>query len=373
MMKKIAIIGAGFAGLNAARKLSRAGLKAQITLFDRKEKFNFLPLLPDCIGRRIKPQFLVYELADFCRRFKIKFIQQEVTALDLANRQVVAGPDLYSYDYLLVSSGSQPNFFSNSDAQSYSFSLNNVTDIQKLILRLEESDPENLVICGGGYTGVEVASNLARLFKKQGLVKRIAVVERLPVVLGMLPGWMQDYVVKNLTSLGIEILTDSVIERIEQDKVWVSGNRSFERAMLIWVAGVKTADFIQKLEIPRNPQGRVMVDDYLRAGQNCFWAGDAVLFNWRGASLRMAVQFAITQGELAAENIIRSFKSLPLKKYRPRDLGYIIPLANNLSCGNILGLNVSGVLATFLHFSMCIYRSLGWKNKAGILGSLIKG
>jgi NADH dehydrogenase FAD-containing subunit len=84
------------------------------------------------------------------------------------------------------------------------------------------------------------------------------------------------------------------------------------------------------------------------------------------------VQFAITQGDLAAANIISSIRKRPLKKYRPLDLGYIIPMANNLSCGNILGLNVSGVLATFLHFSMCIFRTLGWRNKAGILGDLIK-
>jgi len=86
----------------------------------------------------------------------------------------------------------------------------------------------------------------------------------------------------------------------------------------------------------------------------------------------MAVQFAITQGDCAAQNIIRSIKNLPLKKYRPVDLGYIIPLANNRSCGQVLGLNVSGIPATGMHFIMCIFRSLGWKNKIGIINSLIK-
>ncbi len=371
-MRKIIIIGAGFAGLTGVRKLAQANLETEITIFDRKAEFNFLPLLPDCIGRKINPQLLVYALVDFCRRLKVKFIQQEVTALDLANRQVVAGANAYNYDYLLVSSGSQPNFFSNAAAQNYGLPLNNVADIKKIILYLQENDPENLVICGAGYTGVETATNLARLFKQQGVTKKIIMVERLPAVLGMLPGWMRDYALKNLAESQIEVLTGCVVERIEADKVWISGGRQFNRAMLIWVAGVKTADFIRKLELPKNPQGRVIVDEYLKAQENCFFAGDVALFNRRGIALRMAVQFAITQGDLAAANIISSIRKRPLKKYRPLDLGYIIPMANNLSCGNILGLNVSGIFATFLHFSMCIFRTLGWRNKAGILGDLIK-
>jgi NADH dehydrogenase len=372
-MKKIIIIGAGFAGLSCARRLSVSGSDLEITLLDKKGQFDFLPLIPDCIGRRINPKFLTNDLANFCRSFKISFVQEEVVSVDLAAGQVRTGLAKYAYDYLVIASGSQPNFFANSQAQTYGYPLNNIADVGKITRCLQEANFENLIICGAGYTGVEAATNLWLYFKKKGMFKRIIMVERAPEILGPLPDWMKNYVTKNLNTMGIEVLTNSVIEKIGKNEVSVSGGRVFARAVLIWVPGVKTAEFIQKLDIPKNPQGRIIVDEYLRGGQNCFCAGDAAFFGKENHFLRMAIQFAICQGDRTAKNIISSIKNIPLKKYRPLDLGYIIPMANNRSCGQVFGLNVSGAIATFFHFSMCIYRSVGWKNRWGLICNLLKG
>lgn len=84
-MKKIMIIGAGFAGSSAAKRSFRSSLDLEITLFDRKGEFNFLPLIPDCIGRKINPEFLVNEVVNLCRKLKVRFIQQEVVFVDLVN------------------------------------------------------------------------------------------------------------------------------------------------------------------------------------------------------------------------------------------------------------------------------------------------
>jgi NADH dehydrogenase FAD-containing subunit len=85
----------------------------------------------------------------------------------------------------------------------------------------------------------------------------------------------------------------------------------------------------------------------------------------------MAVQFAITQGELAAVNIINSVLGKKLKTYKPIDLGYIIPMANNYSCGIVFGLKIKGILATVFHFAMCIYRLWGVRNKTDFVKSLL--
>ncbi|MFH0918614.1 MAG: FAD-dependent oxidoreductase [Candidatus Omnitrophota bacterium] len=371
-MKKIMIIGAGFAGLSAAQRLSASGLGSAITLFDPKAQFNFLPLIPDCIGRAVNPRFLIQDVANLSGQLKIRFIQEAVTGVDLASGQLQTALSNYAYDYLLIASGSQPNFFSDSAAQAYSYPLNSVLDAQKIIGCLKENKFQNVIICGAGYTGVEAAGNLWLYFKKRGLFKKIIIVERSPAVLGALPAWMKDYVARNLKSMGIEVFINSVIEKVKADQVSVSGGREFSNSMLVWVPGVKTAEFIQKLDLAKNPQGRIAVDEYLRVKQNCFCAGDTAWVGEKNSFLRMAIAFAIAQGERAAENIIRSIKNMPLKKYRPLDLGYIIPLANNHSCGQALGLNVSGYLATFLHFSMCIFRTRGLKNKVGIINNLIK-
>jgi len=372
-MYKIIIIGAGFAGLSAANRLSKCNLDLEVTLFDKKEFSDFLPLVPDVIGRKLKPEFLAFKVGDLLRKQKVYFIKEEVISVDLESRQVITSSSSYAYDFLLIASGSRTNFFANQNAQDYAYALNSVNDVKDIVGALQGNEFDNFIICGGGYTGIEAASNLWLRCRKSGVANKIVIVERAPDILGPLPDWMKIYVRDNLKTMGIEILVNSVIESIKERRVVVSGNRIFEKAMLIWVPGVRTADFIQKLAIEKNPQGRIIVDEYLRFKQNCFCAGDTALFTKENNFLRMAIQFAIVEGDQAADNIIRLIKEFPLKKFIPLDLGYIIPMANNKSCGRVFGLNLKGLLPTLLHFTMCVYHLKGVRNKAELIGDLIKG
>ena len=372
-MKKIIIIGGGFAGLSAAGRLAKSGRSLEVSLFDKRGHFDFLPLLPDAIGRQINLEFLKYNINDLSQKFKFKFINEEVVSVYLGAKQIAAAASTYTYDYLVVASGSQTNFFGNQNIQDRAYALNSADDTKKIQEALAENRFENFVICGGGYTGVEAATNLWLYFKKKGLTKKIIIVERSPGILGPLPEWMKLYAQNNLRSMEIDILANSSVEGIEEDKAVVSGGRVFTKAMVIWVPGVRTTDFIQKLAVEKNPQGRIIVDEYLKFDRDCFCCGDTAYFGVKNNFLRMAVQFSIAEGDQAAVNIIRSIKNLPLKKYKPRDLGYIIPMANNRSCGTVFGLRVRGLLATLLHFIMCIYRSVGLRNKIGLMAGLKKG
>ncbi|MDD5120574.1 MAG: FAD-dependent oxidoreductase [Candidatus Omnitrophica bacterium] len=373
-MNKIIIIGAGFAGLSAAGRLAKCGLDLKISIFDKKSHSDFLPLIPDCIGRGVNPEILACDISNFCRKRKIEFIREEVNAVDFKSKLVSTPQAAYAYDFLIIASGTQSNFFSNQPARQYGFPLNSVNDAKTIMKALKDNDKfTNFIICGAGYTGVEAAANFSLYFKKQGLIKRVIMVERAQTILGPLPEWMKSYIERNLLDMGIEILVNSVVENIQEDNLRLSSGRVFDHAMLVWVPGVRTADFIHKLGVNKNPQGRIVVDEYLRINQDCFCAGDTALFTGNNNSLRMAVQFAITEGEHAAGNIARSIKNLSLKKFRPLDLGYIIPLANNKSCGRVFGLNLRGILPTLLHYIMCIFRLRGLTNKAGIISSLIKG
>ncbi len=371
-MHKIIIIGAGFAGLSAAGRLAKRNLGLEVLIFDKKASTDFLPLIPDAIGRKLNPEFLACDIKYLLRKQNFNFIQQEVISVDLQSRQVFTSSSSYNYDFLVIAGGSQTNFFGNQDAQNYAYALNSVNDVKVIINAFQGNKFENFIICGGGYTGIEAATNLWLLFRKNGFVGKVVIVERAPEILGPLPFWMKAYVRDNLKELGIEVLANSVVENIQSDRVGVSGGRVFERAMLIWVPGVRTADFIQKLAVEKNPQGRIVVDEYLSFRQDCFCAGDVAFFAKENNPLRMAVQFSIAEGAQTADNIIRSIKKLPFKKFRPRDLGFVIPMANNKSCGSVFGLNLKGFLPTLLHFVMCIYRSPGLRNKMGLINNLIK-
>ncbi|MDD5156320.1 MAG: FAD-dependent oxidoreductase, partial [Candidatus Omnitrophica bacterium] len=277
------------------------------------------------------------------------------------------------YDFLVIASGSETNFYGNQNIEEGAYALDSVADAARIRAVLKEKEFKNFIISGGGYTGVEVVTNLRLFLEKNKRDGRIIIVERSPSILGPLPAWIKDYVNANLKHLNIELLPNSAIEKIEGERVFVSGQKTFEQALVIWAAGVKTASFIQNLAAEKNPQGRIRTDEYLRLNEHCFVIGDAAYFSYHNTFLRMAVQFAIFQGYCAAGNIINTIKGKKLKKYRPLDLGYIIPMANNRSCGEVLGVKFRGKLPTLFHFLMCLYRSYSLKNKIGIVKNLLKG
>jgi NADH:ubiquinone reductase (H+-translocating) len=372
-MKKVCVIGAGFAGSSAARQLSKRGSGIDLTVIDRGGKFNFLPMLPDVIGRNIDPGYLACGIEAASRKLGFKFIKDEVVSLDLGRKQLSTSTQTLDYDLLLICCGSETNFYGNEQLRQRAFKLDDTADAEKLRAVLDTQAYDSFIISGGGYTGIEVATNLRLYLNKRKLDKRIIIVERAQSILGPLPQWMKDYVSDNLRGLKVEVIPGGSIEEVRERQVRLAGGAVFENAMLVWTAGVKTARFIQELKAEKNPQGRLKVDDYLRLNADCFVAGDASYVGHDNTYLRMAVQFAIAQGEAAAENIIRSINGRRLKEYKPVDLGYIIPMANNRSCGIILGIRMTGFIPTLAHYCMCIYRSCSLKNGAGIIKQLLQG
>lgn len=366
-LKRVLIIGGGFAGLSSLHILLRSRLNLEILLIDRKKEFNFLPLLPDIVGRRIAPDLLSYNLQGLSKKLIFRFINQEVSAVDIDRKIVVTKTrEKLGYDYLIIAAGSQTNFYGNKEIEENALKLDGLDDMRKMLAVLDRDIFDNYIICGGGYTGIEIATNLDLYCKRKIKNSKIVIVERAGNLLGPLPDWMKEYVIDNLGKTNIEILLNCSVEKIQGKDIYISSNRVYKNSLLVWTAGVKTPDFVNRLEQEKNSQGRIRIDDYLRLNNSCFVAGDCAYFPYKNGPLRMAVQFSITQGRLAARNIENSILNRPLKKFKPVDLGYIIPMANNKSCGNVLGINVKGLLATLLHYLMCIYRTQGWKNKIGI-------
>jgi len=360
-MKKVIIVGGGFAGISALKKLSKSKANLEITLIDKKETSDFLPSLPDIVSQKIDPSFLNFNLIDFTQNIGCKFINQEVISLNLFQKSLNLVSQTLNYDYLLLASGTQANFFGNQLFEKQALKLDNINNTKKILDILETQEFDKFIIVGGGYTGIEIATSLRYYYLRHKKDKDIIIIEKSPNLLGALPKWIQDYVQKNLNKLNIKVLVSTEISQIEK------------KALVVWVAGVKASDYIFKLNNDKTAQGRLKVDQYLRLDDNCFVAGDTAYFIFNNQPLRMSIQFAIKQGALAAENILNSIQKKSLLKYNPKDLGYIIPMANNKSCGLVFGLRIKGLLASFFHYFMCVFRSWTFKNKLGIIKNLIKG
>jgi len=370
-MPRVVIIGGGFGGLSAARRLRKRAPEADCTLIDRKETTDFLPMLPDLLSRRVGAELLCRDLAALASRIGFQFLHASVTSVDLKRKLVRTGAGPVEYDYLIIAGGSETDFHGRDDLREAAFTLDSVADALALANAVETDDFDAVVVAGGGYTGVETATNLRRYFAKHAVEKRILLVEYGASLVGSLETWMRDYVGRNLRAMDIDVALGASVDRVESGAVHLTDGRTVERAILVWTAGVRAVDFVQKLDAEKCPRGRLEVDEFLRVNASCFAAGDAACVMHRDRPMRMAVQISLDEGACAGENVARLIRGRRLRRYRPRDLGWVVPMANDRSCGRALGFGVRGVAATALHYLMCILRTRGLARKTALVADLL--
>jgi NADH:ubiquinone reductase (H+-translocating) len=367
---RVVIIGGGFAGLAAAQKLRRLGRDAEVTLIDRRPTSDFLPMLPDVIGERANPAHLAYDLSAMGRRRRFAFVQDSVRGLDLTERVVHGERHSVPFDYALIASGSQTRFHGNDDAKRCAMTLDSVADARHILNEAQSGRYGTFVIAGGGYTGVEIATNLWALHRRAGRVPNIMIVEHGPRLLGALPEAFQQYAASQIQRMGIKTRLDAEVTHAEPGRVALNTGETLDNAALIWAAGVQTSEFVRQIDAEKTAQGRLAVDQHLRLNERCFVAGDAAQVIGEQGPLRMSIQFSLTEGWCAGENIVRAIRGLPLRRYRPRDLGYVVPMANNRGCGVALGVTIYGIPAAFLHYFMCIFRSRGVARRLAMIWNL---
>lgn len=355
-MKHVVIIGGGFGGLTAARRLTGYRDQFAVTLIDRKSTSDFLPLLPDVVGGRLASADISVSLDAIAHRLGFVCIRDTVQRVDPDRKCVIGEKQEYPFDALIVAAGSEPNFYGNRAAQQTALPLNTAQDAERLAQKVQDGHFETCVIVGGGYTGIEVATHVWRRLQAGRTPKAIVIVEAASSLLGALPDWMRRYTLKALDDLRIGHFENCQLDGIDKDRVVLSNGRLFNAALLVWSAGVQTPACVRSLPFSQAPQGRMRVDEYLRVREDVFVIGDSAAFMVGARPLRMSVQFAITQGACAAANIIRYFHGERLRAYRPLDPGFVLPMAHGRSCGTVGGIRLRGRLPTLLHYLMCAYR-----------------
>ena len=372
-MKDVVIIGGGFGGLSAARRLAGASREIRVTLLDRKATFDFLPLLPDIVGGRIPPAAASLGLDGLARRHGFAFHNDSAEKIDPGRRAVIGRRGAYPFDALLVAAGSEPNYFGDSALQNSSYSFNSCRDSERLAAALSGARVETCVIAGGGYTGIEMATHIRRRFARGNRALRIIIVEASASILGAMPDWIRRYARGNLARLDIGVMENCRLAGISGGQVRLSSGAVFERALAIWCAGVQAPAFVRELPFDKGPQGRLLVNSRLEINgrPGLFAIGDSAAFMRGPLPLRMSVQFARAQGARAAGNIVRYLQGGRLRDYRPFDPGFVLPMANGRSCGAVGGLRLRGLLPTALHYVMSLMLSPGWPQKARVLSALL--
>jgi NADH dehydrogenase len=322
-------------------------------------------MLPDILGGWARPGSLRADLGSICGNNGCEFLKSRIDRIDRGSRSLETDTGTIPYEYLVIATGSETNFYGNHSLRRKCLKLDGVEDAVRIKRAIfsNTSSRENLnvVIAGGGYTGVEAALNIDMALRNSGRPHRVHIVEKKKDILSGLSGWTRDPALKELKDKGIRILTENGIEEYDGANAVLSSSEKISDALCVWAAGVRTPAHIAEGDF-ETERSRIKVDETLRpltsGGNREYVSGDTASFYGRGDHpLRMAVMFAMGQGRTAAKNILADIKGEKLTAYNDIDLGFLLPLAYGKASGKVLGLKVKGAAGYIMHYLMCVYRS----------------
>lgn len=390
-MKKIVIVGAGFAGLNAARRLRKLR-DVDITVIDRENHHLFQPLLYQVAMAALSPADIAAPIRSLLSRSNARVIKALATRIDLEARQVVTDCGEFAYDYLLLACGAQHAYFGHEEWEPNAPGLKTLpqaTEIRRRVLEAfeaaeRESDPGvrrrhlTFVVVGGGPTGVELAGaigemsryTLARDFRSiDPRQTRVILVEAGPRILPAFDAKLAARAMRDLESLGVQVWTAARVTDVTAEGV-VIGEEQIASSTVLWAAGVRAADVGRTLGAPVDAVGRVIVgEDLTIAGHpEVFVAGDlAHRAGVDGKPLPGVALVAMQQGIFAAETIKSDLKGRPRTVFRYRDLGQLATIGRSRAICEIFGMKLSGWFAWWVWLIVHIYRLSGFRNRIIVL------
>jgi NADH:ubiquinone reductase (H+-translocating) len=389
---RVVIVGAGFGGLEAARKLARSPV--DVTVIDRHNYHLFQPLLYQVATAALSPADIAEPIRVVLRHQQnATVLLDEVTGIDKAARRVETRfAEGRSYDYLVLATGSQYTYFGHDDWPRLApglKSIDNATSIRRrVLLAFEEaetvSDPAirqrllTFVLVGAGPTGVEMAGALAELahatlsrdFRHiDPQTAHILLVEAGPRVLAGFPEKLAAFARRSLERMGVEVLLDTTIEAIDADGVTANGER-IEAANVIWCAGVEASPIARWLGMPAGKGGRVKVapDMSVPGHPEIFVVGDAALVTGpNGEPLPGLAPVAKQQGQYVGELIARHFRGEPaLPPFRYRDEGALATIGRHSAIADFGWIGLTGWVAWVLWGIVHIFFLIGFRNRMAV-------
>jgi NADH dehydrogenase len=388
----VVILGAGFGGLTAAKKLRYAPVR--ITLIDRNNYHLFQPLLYQVAIAGLIPAQIAYPVRTIFRGQKnLSFQMGEVTAIDFEARYIKMDGSIIAYDYLILAAGGQTNFFGMDSVQENALYIkdirsaiatrNHLLGLFERASREADADKRRalltFVIVGGGPTGVETAGALAELishvmrkeYRELDVREaRVLLLEAGNTLIASYPDALRRATLTLLQKKHVEVIFNARLTGYNGQRVTLADGSAIESNTLIWTAGVKAAEVVETLGVERAGSGRVRTGAALQlpAHPEVYVIGDAAyLEDEHGQPLPMLSTVAIQQGNAAADNIRRAIRGVAQKPFQYRDPGLLATIGRNAAVARIWGLSFSGFIAWLIWVGLHIYRIIGFRNRLVVL------
>jgi NADH:ubiquinone reductase (H+-translocating) len=373
--QRVVIVGAGFAGYNAARELSRLmGATTEIVVINSTDYFLYLPLMPQVTGGLVESPHIRASLTSRLR--KTRFVLGTVDHVDARQKTVSwTGPEGASgqvgYDRVILTAGSVNKLLPIPGIADYAHGFRTIAEaeylrdhiIRQLELAAVATDPAEraarctFVVVGAGYTGTEVTANgqllttrLARTLPGlAGQEIRWMLLDTAPRVLAELDPRLSKTAERVLRRRGVEVLTgQSIAEALDGSVQLTTGDKVLTRS-LIWCVGVRADPLVGGLDLATN-RGRLEVDEYMAVpgAPDIYACGDCAAvpdLTRPGQICGMTAQHAVRQGKLVAGNVAASLGRGTARPYKHRDLGFLVDLGGLAAAANPLNIPLSGPAA----------------------------
>lgn len=358
-MKKVVVAGAGYGGLFSAANLLANGneqKKFDITVFDKNPYHQLLQQIHLVSAGVKKPEAISFSINELLKN-EISFINECVFSVDLDNKVITTLSDNlnnsskheYKFDYIIIALGSSNAYFNIKGAQENAFSFRSLDDAINLHKKLEEIPSQsNIVICGGGATGISLAGALTDEYISSFKVTVIEAQE------DILPGWDLKLIseIKNfLRTRGIRMVTNNPIKEVGPSFVILKDDTKVDSAVSVWTAGIKGRDIKIMPEIRKTRSNRIIVNKYsqIEGYDYVFAVGDISAFPLNDVLFSpQLAQFAVRQARNVAKNIIRiESGDKPMVEFEYQQHGSILSLGTK--CMGIMnGVIIKGTLCEYV-------------------------
>lgn len=388
--KRIIIVGGGFAGLKLIRSL--LGKNYQIVILDKNNYHQFQPLLYQVATAGLEPSAISFPLRKILQKEDdVHFRIAELEEVNSEKNEITTNIGSIKFDYLVLAIGATTNFFGQKNIEANALSMKTASEailIRNLILEnfekaLLETEEEkinsylNIVLVGGGPTGVELSGALAEM-KKYIFPKdypeldvskmRIMLFEASPHLLAGMSERSSKKANEYLQKLGVEVNLNSKVEDYTGTVLSISDGSKINSKTVIWSAGVKANTVNGLPDKVFTHGGRILVDRYNKVldNENIFALGDLCLMQTpkypKGHP--QVAQVAIQQAKLLGSNIIKiEKKSSKLKKFEYKDKGTLATIGRNRAVADLPHATLKGYIAWVLWLVVHLFSIVGVKNK----------